>query len=77
MMINEVIRFQNDMVLVFDEKKEQMPEVQGRYEQVRVKILARAPKSAKFFHGTWDKSTPEHLKAKFVEILSPVLRKEW
>ncbi len=77
MMINEVIRFQDDTVRVFDEKREQMPEFQGRYEQVRVKILARAPKSAKFFYGTWDKSTPEHLKAKFVEPLSSVLRKEW
>ncbi|GAI73310.1 unnamed protein product [marine sediment metagenome] len=76
-MINKVIRFQDGMVLVFDEKREQMPELQGRYEQVRVKILARAPRSAKFFHGTWAKSTPEHLKAKFVEPLSPVLRKEW
>lgn len=76
-MINEVIRFQNGMVLVFDEKEEQMPEFQGRYEQVRVKILARAPKSAKFFHGTWAKSTPEDWRAKFVETLSPVLRKEW
>ena len=55
-MINEVIRFgasDNDMVLVFDEKGEQMPRFQGRYEDVRVKILARAPKGAKFYHGIW------------------------
>jgi len=38
------------MVMVFDEKGEQMPAYQGRYEEVRAKILAHAPKSAKFFH---------------------------
>ncbi len=52
-MINEVIRVQNGMVLVFDEKGDQIPELQGRYQDVRVKILARAPKSAKFFHSIW------------------------
>jgi hypothetical protein len=52
-MINQVIRFQNDMVLVFDENGEQIPEFQGRYQDVRVKILARAPKEAKFYLGTW------------------------
>jgi hypothetical protein len=51
-MISEVIRFQdNDMVLVFDEQGEQMPRFQGRYEVVKAKILARAPKEAKFFHS--------------------------
>lgn len=65
-MISEVIRFQdNDMVLVFDENGEQMPEYQGRYQEVRVKILARAPKEAKFCHGTWPQGR------------SLVPRKEW
>jgi hypothetical protein len=53
-MISEVIKFQdNGMVLVFDEKGEQIVEFQGKYQDVRVKILARAPKKAKFYHGTW------------------------
>ena len=65
-MISEVIRFQgNDMVLVFDEKGEQMVEYQGRYQDARVKILARAPKKAKFYHGTWPQGR------------SLVPRKEW
>ena len=64
-MINEVIRSQNGMVLVFDEKGEQMVEYQGRYQDARVKILARAPKKAKFYHGTWPQGR------------SLVPRKEW
>ncbi len=64
-MIQQVIRFGNDMVIIFDEKGEQMPEYQGRYEDVRVKILARAPRSAKFFHGDWP------------AVNNPVPRKEW
>lgn len=54
-MINNVIRFQNDMVVVFDENGEQMPEFQGRYDQVKARILARAPASAKFYHGMWER----------------------
>lgn len=49
-MIDHVIKLSNGVVMVFDEKGEQMPEYQGRYEEVRVKILARAPKGANFFH---------------------------
>jgi len=64
-MINEVIRFSNDIVLVFDEKGEQLPEFQGRYEEVRARILAYAPKEAKFFHGDWP------------QVENPVPRKEW
>ena len=55
-MINDVIKFQNGMVMVFDEKGEQMAEFQGRYEEVRAKILAHAPKNAKFFYGAWNVS---------------------
>jgi len=65
------------MVMVFDENGEQLPVFQGRYEEVKVKILAHAPASARFFHGTWNKSIPEDLKRKYVEPLNPVHRKEW
>ncbi len=64
-MISEVIKFESGMVLVFDEKGEQMPRFQGRYEAVRAKILARAPKGTNFYHGTW----PQGRKL--------VPRKEW
>ena len=64
-MIDHVIKFQNDMVMVFDENGEQMPAYQGRYEEVKDKILADAPRSAKFFHGVWNVSG------------NAVLREEW
>ena len=70
-MISEVIRFSNDMVLVFDEKGEQMPRFQGRYKAVRAKILARAPKEAMFYHGTWNLLGGQN----FVE--GEVSRKDW
>lgn len=46
--IKSVIKAQNDMVLVFDAKGEQIPEYQGRYEQVRPHILEDAPPSVVF-----------------------------
>ena len=52
-MINCVVRFSNNIVLVFNEKGEQMPKYQGKYEKVRAKILAHAPESAQFFRGVW------------------------
>ena len=73
-MISEVIRFQgNDMVLVFDEQSEQMPRFQGRYEAVRAKILARAPKEAKFYHGILNPLGGQNVHF----IKGEVSRKEW
>jgi len=43
--IDEVIKFGNGNVMVFDEKGEQMPQYQGRYDAVKAKILAHAPGS--------------------------------
>lgn len=56
-MIDQVLKYgniENPLVMVFDEKGEQIPVYQGRYEDVKAKILAHAPKSAKFFHGFLD-----------------------
>ena len=63
-MISEVIKFENSMVLVFDGRGVQMPEYQGKYNEVRAKILARAPRSTKFYH---------HIST----IRAEVLRKDW
>ena len=41
-MIKSVIRCPNDMVLVFDDDEEQVPEYQGWYQQVREAILKDA-----------------------------------
>lgn len=52
-MINDVIKFSNGIVMVFNKEGEQLLEYQGRYEEVRDKILADAPPSARFFHAGW------------------------
>ncbi len=49
-MIQKIIRLKSDMVMVFDEHGEQMPEYQGPYTDVRDKILEDAPAGAVFNH---------------------------
>jgi len=46
--IKTVIRIENDMVMVFDEAGEQMPEYQGYYCDVKEKILTDAPGDSVF-----------------------------
>ncbi len=50
-MIKTVIKSQNDMVIVFDKKGEQVPEYQGRYGVVRESILEDAPPDTVFANG--------------------------
>ena len=50
-MIRTAIRLKNNMVVVFDEKGEQIPEYQGQYDEVKEKILRDAPPDAVFSHG--------------------------
>jgi hypothetical protein len=49
-LIKTVIRIKNDMVMVFDEYGEQIPEYQGHYNDVKEKILADAPIGSVFNH---------------------------
>ncbi len=56
-MIKTVIRIKNDMVMVFDEDGEQMPEYQGYYNDVKARILANAPAGSVFNH--WFGHSPE------------------
>ncbi len=53
-MIKIVIRFKNNMVMVFDEEGEQIPKYQGQYEEVKQSILKDAPPDAVFAHGLTD-----------------------
>ena len=46
--IKSAIKAQNGMVLVFDEKGEQIPKYQGQYEKVKPHIFEQAPPSAVF-----------------------------
>jgi hypothetical protein len=56
-MIKTVIRMSNNMVMVFDDKGEQIPEYQGQYDDVREKILADVPAEVVFKH--WFGNSPE------------------
>lgn len=47
-MIKTAIRLPNNMVMVFDEKGEQLPEYQGEYKEVKDLILKDAPGDAIF-----------------------------
>ncbi len=49
-MIKTVIRLRNNMVVVFDVKGEQIPDYQGRYEDVKERILRDAPSGTVFNH---------------------------
>ncbi len=47
-MIKTAIRSQSNMVMVFDERGEQVPEYQGKYGEVKEAILRHAPPKAVF-----------------------------
>ncbi len=49
-MIKTVIRIESDIVMVFDENGEELPEYQGYYRDVKDRILADAPADAVFNH---------------------------
>jgi len=48
MMIKTVIKSTDGMVMVFDERGEQIPQYQGRYDEVKESILRDAPPEARF-----------------------------
>ena len=66
-MIKMVIRYPDNMVMVFDKKGEQVPEYQNRYEKVKESILKNAPPEAVFYHVS-DYAQPK---------LQQVSREEW
>lgn len=47
-MIASIVKCPNNMVMVFNEKGEQIPEHQGDYLEVKERILKEAPLSAAF-----------------------------
>ncbi len=54
MVIKTAIRLPNDMVMVFDEEGEQVPEYQGWYEEMKEQLLRDAPLGAEFVHWFYD-----------------------
>jgi len=71
-MIKEVLRYPPECglshVAALDENGDEIPAFTGKYQEVRVKILARAPKGVKFFHSIWGLKGLEKQE---------VSRKEW
>jgi hypothetical protein len=61
-LIKTVIRIGNDMVMVFDERGQQLGEYQGHYQDVREKILADAPAGAVFHHWFGYSLEPERVR---------------
>jgi hypothetical protein len=53
-MIKTAIRFSNNMVMVFDEEGEQIPEYQGQYEKVKESITRDASPDTIFALGFTD-----------------------
>jgi hypothetical protein len=63
-MIKKIIRLKNDMVLVFDEEGEQLPEYQGCYMVVKEKIIEDAPAGAIFNHWFGYSLKPDFVETK-------------
>ena len=53
-MIKTAIRFKNNMVMMFDNRGEQIPEYQGQCEDVKESILKDAPPDTIFALGFTD-----------------------
>ncbi len=65
-MIKTVIRCPDDLVMVFDEEGEQIPQYQGQYQKVKGSILQAAPSNAVFAY-----------LSDFEPELRKVSREEW
>ena len=53
MRVKTVFRFPNSMVAVLDENGEQIPELQGKFEDVKEKVEAAADEQTEW--NGWDK----------------------
>jgi hypothetical protein len=60
-LIKTVIRMKNDMVMVFDEDGEQIPEYQGYYNDIKDKILADATLDSVFINWFGCSTEPERV----------------
>ncbi len=58
-MIKTVIRMRNDLVMVFDNRGEQMTVYQGQYDRVRERIIEDVPPDAVFLHWFGSDAIPE------------------
>lgn len=51
MKIKTAVRLENNVVMVFDKRGEQIPEYQGQYQEVRGSILRNALTETMLAHG--------------------------
>jgi hypothetical protein len=58
-MIKTVIRMKNDLVMVFDDRGEQKPDYQGKYDEVRESVVRDATPDAVFLHWSGNDAIPE------------------
>lgn len=56
-MIHQVVLYSNGMVMVFDYNGEQIPELQGRFLDVRGLILKLVNDTTEFYIGDWNNGT--------------------
>jgi len=65
-MIKIAVRFEDNMVMVFDNRGKWIPRYHGRYEDVKTSILNEAPHSTVFAYAFTDSRG-----------MKKVLREEW
>jgi hypothetical protein len=63
--LKEAIRWQNGQVMCFDDLGQQLPSLQGRYEEVKAAVLAAATEKTTFLKWTWGREP------------TPVVRECW
>lgn len=66
-MIKEAILFENEMVMVFDENGEQIPEYQGRHSKVVAKVILNSTDKTVFKFAKWKESV----------VLVEVSKEQW
>lgn len=65
-MIDTVVLWANGMVTVFDEHGEQIPEHQGRWQDVEARILDHDTPGTKYRYGVWGQSPHEITRRSFM-----------
>lgn len=63
--IAKVYHWQNGMVMAFDERGAALDDYQGRYEEMKEKILRDSTDKTEFFKGYWQISYEPVMKEEF------------
>jgi len=58
-MLKTVVWMKNDLIMVFDERGEQLSAYQGKYDEVREGVIRDAPPDAVFLHWFGHSAIPE------------------